>query len=335
MRKILLVFILGITLIGCGVSRDKIYKTYTEEDKDLIVSFGSFYLDYFTNDDKYKSLIENENFKSEYIGEYLNNYSLYSLDDLIYLVNNGYIKEYGNSEILAFYNEPHFYIEYLPLYIQYKDYGSIDDTITYVNVKNYKGYYIDTEQTDLSLGCLVQANKHYYLGESYVPSNLVKIDDYDDYINEEAYEHFKQMRDALKEEGFNLVVISGYRSYTSQYNIYNYYLDKYGSQEVVDEFSSRPGYSDHQTGYTVDISVDDVYYTELASSKAYDWLKDNSYKYGFIIRYPEGKENITGYEFEAWHYRYVGLESAEYIYKNGLTFDEYYEYNVLRSENGK
>ena len=100
----------------------------------------------------------------------------------------------------------------------------------------------------------------------------------------------------------------------------------YGS-EYADEIAARPGHSEHQTGLALDIFCTTNSNTKtFKDSEAYQWLLNNAYKYGFILRYPEGKENITGFTFESWHYRYVGTEIATYIYENDITFDEYYAY---------
>ena len=124
------------------------------------------------------------------------------------------------------------------------------------------------------------------------------------------------------------MINSSYRPYKDQERVYNNYKDSRG-ESGADKIAARPGYSEHQTGLALDIFCTTNSSTKtFAESEAYRWLLDNSYKYGFILRYPEGKENITGYAFESWHYRYVGKDLATKIYNEGITFDEYYAYYI-------
>ena len=143
--------------------------------------------------------------------------------------------------------------------------------------------------------------------------------DYDPGVHPEAQAAFDEMQAAASEDGISLWIISSYRSYYDQEAIYNRYL-QWDTKEVVDTYSSRPGHSDHQTGYTFDVN-------SLEQSFEYDpagqWLADNCYKYGFIIRYPKGKEDSTGYMYEPWHIRYIGVEFATKVTTSGLSLEEY------------
>ena len=143
--------------------------------------------------------------------------------------------------------------------------------------------------------------------------------DYDPGIQPEAQAAFDEMQAAASEDGISLWVVSGYRSYFDQEAIYNRYL-QWDTKEEVDTYSSRPGHSDHQTGYTFDVN-------SLEQSFEYDpagqWLADNCYKYGFIIRYPKGKEDSTGYMYEPWHIRYIGVAFATKVTQSGLSLEEY------------
>ena len=122
--------------------------------------------------------------------------------------------------------------------------------------------------------------------------------------------------------GLNLYISSGYRSYYTQDKIYNNYVAKDGKQKA-DTYSARAGHSEHQTGLAFDLN-------SVSSSFGYTdegkWIKDNCYLYGFIIRYPEGKESITGYMYEPWHLRYVG-DVASNIYESNLCLEEYFKNN--------
>ena len=114
---------------------------------------------------------------------------------------------------------------------------------------------------------------------------------------------------------------SGYRSYSYQQNLYDRYVSQNGKKEA-DTFSARAGFSEHQTGLAMDILNHKWDYID-ESDKEYTWLINNSYKYGYILRYLKNKEHITGYIYEPWHFRYVGIELATEITKLGITYDEY------------
>ena len=166
-----------------------------------------------------------------------------------------------------------------------------------------------------------------------MPEDLVPIDSYyglDSYLDRDTYEAYKAMADAMMQEGIEVWITSAYRSYDSQVRIYNSYLQN-DTQEVVDTYSARPGYSDHQTGRVVDLIEPGGDLGNFEYTKAKKWLDEHAYEYGFIMRYPSDKEDLTGYMYESWHYRYVGKEVATYIKETGITFDEYYAYFVANS----
>ena len=123
---------------------------------------------------------------------------------------------------------------------------------------------------------------------------------------------------ALK-DGAKLKIISGFRSYEYQEKIYNIYVKEFG-EEKTNTFSAKPGHSEHQTGLAIDICEDS---DKFIGTKEDIWLQKNAHKFGFIIRYPKGKEHITGYKYEPWHLRYVGKKHAKKIFTRGLTLEEY------------
>ena len=134
-----------------------------------------------------------------------------------------------------------------------------------------------------------------------------------------ALNAFNSMKADASKSGINLFILSGFRSYQSQVYLYDSYVRRYGAS-VADTFSARPGYSEHQTGLTFDVnSVEDSF----AYTPAGKYLASNCHKFGFIIRYPKGKERITGYQYEPWHIRYVGVDVATSIYNSGLCLEEY------------
>ncbi|MDW0118038.1 M15 family metallopeptidase [Sporosarcina thermotolerans] len=159
------------------------------------------------------------------------------------------------------------------------------------------------------------ANKKYPLPKTFAPKESV-----------EAREAFEEMVAEAKLSGINLTAFSTYRSYEYQVSLYDRYVQKDGV-EKADRYSARPGYSEHQTGLAFDIG--EVNYekhwasTSFGETEAGKWVAANAYRYGFILRYPKGKEEITGYMQEPWHFRYVGKEVAEEIFKRNVTLEEY------------
>ena len=130
------------------------------------------------------------------------------------------------------------------------------------------------------------------------------------------------MRSDAAALGLNLWVQSGYRSYERQEYLYNNYVARDG-KTAADTYSARPGHSEHQSGYAFDLNtITDAF----ANTKEGKWVDDNAYKYGFVIRYPKGKEGATGYKYESWHLRYVGKDLAEKLYNNGdwISMEEYF-----------
>ena len=134
------------------------------------------------------------------------------------------------------------------------------------------------------------------------------------------------MLEAGKAAGFDYNAFSGFRSYEYQTTLYNRYVNRDG-KEAADRYSARPGYSEHQTGLAFDIGENgrqDLWLTEqFGETPAGQWLMNNAHLYGFILRYPQGKEHITGFMYESWHYRYVGLEHATAIFNAKTTLEEY------------
>ena len=169
-------------------------------------------------------------------------------------------------------------------------------------------------------------NKNNKLSENYIPSDLEQIDlEYscdNKYLRKIAKESFEQMATDAKKNGFNIVAVSTYRSYEYQEKLYNKYIKDKGYY-YADMCSARAGHSEHQTGLAVDIADLSLDYDNFEYTKEFNWIKKNAHKYGFIMRYPKAKFHITGFKYEPWHYRYVGIDVATYIYENNLTLEEY------------
>ena len=170
-------------------------------------------------------------------------------------------------------------------------------------------------------GILV-VNKTYSLPESFTAPNSNGYGYCLTCLTDETINAFNEMKADAQSIGLNLYISSGYRSYSYQETLYNNYVNQDGKEEA-DTYSARPGHSEHQTGLAFDLNtIDDSFaYTEEGK-----WVKDNCYKYGLILRYPKGKEDKTGYQYESWHLRYVGKELAQKLYNDGnwITLEEHF-----------
>lgn len=180
-------------------------------------------------------------------------------------------------------------------------------------------------------------NKSRPLPPDYVPSDLIVPDvrlrlsasEQQMKFRQIAEEDLIKMFDAASEQGVTLVFGSGYRSYSLQKQFYDSYVARDG-QEAADRYSARPGTSEHQTGLSFDVtSISGKCHLEIcfADMKEGQWVRNHAYEYGFIIRYPEGKKQITGYQYEPWHLRYVGRELASEIQKSSQTLEEFFGLN--------
>lgn len=144
--------------------------------------------------------------------------------------------------------------------------------------------------------------------------------------NPKARGAYERMATAAKKQGYELVAFSGYRSYEYQETLYTNYVNRDG-KDKADRYSARPGYSEHQSGLAFDIGEkgkEDLWLTsEFGETKVGQWLVANAHQYGFILRYPKGKEEITGFMYESWHFRYLGVELATEVFEAGVTLEEY------------
>ncbi|PLT28713.1 M15 family metallopeptidase [Peribacillus deserti] len=183
---------------------------------------------------------------------------------------------------------------------------------------------------------LILVNKEYALPGDYAPKDLVKpnvnfsfgdSDDEKSFLRQEAAKALEDMFQAAMGEGIELFAVSGYRSYQRQEVLFNAEIQQVG-REKAEQAVALPGTSEHQTGLSMDISSksEDLLLTQSFESVPEGiWLKENAYKYGYIMRYPKGKEDITGYEYEPWHYRYVGKETAKILHDKNYTLEEYFK----------
>ena len=281
----------------------------------------------------YSKIINNKDFKNKNLIKYINYYKKYKapINDTIFLINNNIESKY-NPKLINLINEKFYkknnYKRYYNYLIKHNDL-STKEIISMVNCNRDFNFYSTNYKSDLNKGILMIANKYYTL-DNFEPKNLVNItSEYGGnnfYIQDIAFENYKKMYNDIKKENLKIIIKSAYRSYQYQNKIYNNYVKKDG-KTLADTYSSRPGFSDHQTGLAIDIGTNTTINLEdFENTLEYKWMIKNAHKYGFILRYPKNKENLTGYMFESWHYRYVGTNVATYIKNHDLTFDEYYEY---------
>ncbi|MBQ0140779.1 MAG: M15 family metallopeptidase [Kurthia sp.] len=179
------------------------------------------------------------------------------------------------------------------------------------------GYFINqkpVQKEHYEKGILI-ANKVYPMPKSFAPGE-----------SKEARAAFNKMNTQAKKAGFELDAFSTYRSYERQVELYNNYVARDG-QEAADTYSARPGFSEHQTGLAFDIgevgNSADYADDRFGETEAGKWIAAHAHEFGFIMRYPQGKEKITGYKYESWHFRYVGKDIATKIYKDNSTLEEY------------
>ncbi|WP_238672896.1 D-alanyl-D-alanine carboxypeptidase family protein [Turicibacter sanguinis] len=192
-----------------------------------------------------------------------------------------------------------------------------------------------------SLNVLV--NKNYRLPDNYEPDDLVLLDvplyrnnteNEGNYMREEAAEALKSLFSEAEACGYTLIARSGYRSYATQVQLYNRYVSEDGV-EAADTYSARPGHSEHQTGLTIDITspvVNNDLTESFGDTSTGKWVRENAHRFGFIIRYPEDRVSDTGYQYEPWHLRYVGIEVATQIYNQNWILEDYLMANDLISQ---
>ncbi|MDD2378233.1 MAG: M15 family metallopeptidase [Bacilli bacterium] len=250
-------------------------------------------------------------------------------DKRTYIFNNEY-----NPDILKFYNEKYFIMDNVKKYINYKkdnkdkDYS---DVVAIVNVGADEKFYTNPVKTDIEKGKLMLVNKFNYLPTDYEIEDLVTMNLQfafnDKQIKAEAYEYFKEMARAAKDEGLTILANTAYRDNEYQSLLYNNQKNRRGT-EYADSVAARPGHSEHETGLAIDVSTMKSGLGGFAETPESTWMKDNAHRFGFILRYPEGKEHLTGFNYEPWHYRYVGLEDAGKINELDITFDEYYAFYI-------
>ena len=245
-----------------------------------------------------------------------------------HIFNNDYNKV--TKDVLDVCKSCNFYPERFQRYINYHVKNpayNMQEVLFRVNLGLDYPFYENVSTIEQPYELLVLVNKYNKLPSGFKQYNLVNmskeytVNDGKNYqLAEVAYEKFVQMSNAAKKEGLTIKTLSAYRTEDYQRGLYNNSLRNNGKAHA-EKYSAKPDYSEHQTGLAVDInSVRGAFET----TAEFGWLQKHAHEYGFILRYQKGKEWITGYAYEPWHYRYVGLDAAKIIYEEGITYEEYY-----------
>lgn len=217
----------------------------------------------------------------------------------------------------------YFHIENIDRYDALKDKSDyeVSEIIMRVNTDLDHDYYTDIKTVKDPDDPLVLVNKYHALPNDYEPTDLISVGS-NQTMKREAGEAFLKMLDDIHNEGMELWAASGYRSISYQRDLYNGYVANYGVSQT-DTFSARAGHSEHHTGLAIDVTQDGRVEKDFEETAQFQWLQENAHKYGFIMRYPNDKIYMTGYDYEPWHYRYVGVEIATLIKNEGITYEEY------------
>lgn len=239
-----------------------------------------------------------------------------------------------NEDLSKIIKEKYFLEKNLKAYLKYNEENDkkLSDIIAIINVGANNDWYTNTKTSDITKKELMLTNKFYYLNDSYNSDNMVRVSKQYSYgenqmVTSDTLDAFIDMFNQAKKEDLTLIINSSYRSFKDQKEIYDKYKSQKG-ESYADSIAAHAGFSEHQTGMAIDIQTYGSTANTFEEFDEFKWLKDNAHKYGFILRYPKDKEYLTGYAYESWHYRYVGIEAATYIYENNITFDEYYAYFV-------
>ena|SRR5574344_1816 len=293
----------------------------------LIVALISFLLIKKFTSKEYK--LSKLGYNTEEISTIINN-DIYTFDEVMAL-------EY-NSNFVNLIREKYFlkknyekYLEYIDMKptISELDEVTLKDIVAIVNVGANEKFYSNIKDTDTSKDTLMLINKFYKVSSEYVPNDITSIGLQYAFngksIRSVAYEPLKDMIRDAKSAGYTILSNSGYRTYEEQEKVYKVYKASRG-EAGADLIAARPGHSEHETGLAVDISKLSGSGEAFDETPEFAWLSEHAHEYGFILRYPKGKKYLTGFDYESWHFRYVGIKVATEIKELGITFDEYYAY---------
>lgn len=257
-------------------------------------------------------------------------YDLKDIEVIENKISNIDVKEYFLKEkydnVTSYINALYFIPKNIDRYVNYYNKNknmSYDNVILNVNMNLDYEFYTNLNTLHDYLDVTTLVNKYNKLPDNYEIDDLVTLDEEyssrGEKIREIAYKDLKVMFDKAREDGINLNVISGYRTSEKQNTLFNNSVKKNGIEHAL-MYSAKMGHSEHQLGLAIDINTTQE---SFKNTNEYKWLKNNSYKYGFIERYKENKENITGFAYEPWHYRYIGIDNATKVFTENITYEEY------------
>ena len=305
------------TMLESNIFNSKYIEDYKKIEYTSIPNF----------EENINKLLDN-NYKSSEINYILSNFK----ENLDILLNMKHI------DILNFKNITNFDINKLERYLTYNDKNEYDlkTVVTYVNIgldkpgySDYSSYTIEEAQNDLT----ILVNKYHKLPDNYEPNDLVELsykNGYAYHLRKEAATNFEKLTSQALLDNVIFYPFSAYRSFNTQSILYNRYKARDGALKA-DTYSARPGFSEHQLGLAVDVRSNTL--NDNLTDQDYEWMLNNSYKYGFIIRYPKGKQHITQFIEEPWHLRYLGVELATKVHHSNLTYDEYYDLYMNKDDN--
>ena len=303
----------------------------------LLFAITELIVYFFVNDSKLKveSDLDGQNITKE---EYIYKEDLLSLGyniNIIKVIEEKisnvnvikYLLEKKYDNIKEFTTSPYFKVENIERYENYYQKNptyTFDQVVLYVEIGLDYEFYTNVKTIEDYMPITTLVNKYNQLPEDVHFDNLVTLEKpYSNtgkrQVRSEMAEPLKQMIDAAKNEGLKLTVISAFRDRDTQKYLFDESKKKNGLDYAL-IYSAKPGHSEHELGLAVDLNTTQ---DKFKNTKEYTWLKDNAYKYGFVERYPENKVFITGYGYEPWHYRYLGIDIATKMYIENITYEEY------------
>ena len=237
-----------------------------------------------------------------------------------------YLLEKKYNNLTQFVYSPYFNIENIERYENYfmNNTYSTDNVVLYVEIGLDKEFYSDVKEIDNYYDETALVNKYNKLPHQIDYEDLVTVEkpysnDGKRRLRQVAYNHIVEMIDAAKKDNINLFVVSGYRTEKQQSGLFNNSVKKNGLEHAL-LYSAKKTHSEHELGLAADLNSTNL---KFENTKEFTWLSENAYKYGFILRYPKNKEFITGYAYEPWHYRYLGVDIATKIFEQNITYEEY------------
>lgn len=358
-KKIITISLIIVSLITIFLISILLLQKKPIKEKEMSNKYSKEVEKYLINNnistEPYSKLIEalvmESKFNIKYKDEYLkikyidkNNY----LDEVNLLLDNGYKQDDINKIFekhfdyvsilikkpmidIKYLDIKNFRIENLDRYIAYEAKKKYDLSmiVTYVNIGIDKDFYENISLVEDPHNINVLVNKYNKLPENFEPEEVVTLSG-SMKINAIAKEPVTTMVESAKKAGYKLCYYSGYRPYSRQVTLYNGYAKRFG-QSGADTISARPGHTEHSTGLAVDFCTSPGVKVKETDG-VYEWFSNNAHLYGFILRFPKDKTFITGYVFEPWHYRYLGIELATKVKESGLTYEEYYDLYIKTEE---